>query len=67
MNIINIIETFLSIFEVNIYKKFSNLNISDTQYPDLEPGLYYEYKSCDEVRINILYNKDDEKCETLLG
>ena len=56
MNIISIIQTFLSIFERNVYKHFKNLKIPYTlcEYPDLEPGLYYKYNSpCDEVRINI--------------
>ena len=67
MNIIYIIETFLSIFDKNIYKNFTNFKIPDTQYPDLEPGLYYKHKSsCDEVRINILYNKYNENIETLM-
>jgi hypothetical protein len=63
MNIISIIQTFLSIFERNVYKHFNNFKIPHTllEYPDLEPGLYYKYNSpCDEVRIHILYNKDDE-------
>ena len=63
MNIISIIQTFLSIFEKNVYKHFNNLKMPYTlyEYPDLEPGLYYKYNSpADEVRIHILYNKDDE-------
>jgi hypothetical protein len=63
MNIISIIQTFLSIFEKNLYKHFNNFKIpqSQSEYPDLEPGLYYKYNSpADEVRIHILYNKDAE-------
>ena len=60
MNIIYIIQTFLSIFERNVYKHFK-IPHSLYEYPDLEPGLYYKHNSpCDQVRIHILYNKDDE-------
>lgn len=66
MNFINLIGSFISIVERNIYKQIINLKViphpelEPEFYPDLEPGLYYWYGNIDDYRITINFADYEE-------